>query len=214
MQELNSVGKNCGVYLRAQVFLSMKLGRPMSPEQIAKLDEMRSVLAPSDNFGEVTSPIVVIFAVMFEALFYNLARLGSGFLEPAPLFAQLGILEGWGAARKGHELTRGGSAIVLCIVLVLRVFFFWFEIRLGAVFGGATAPSKLVPRPQADEEAVVGGADGEFGSKTRKVSAVVLYRRMVSSRSEFAWHLQHMAIILVAFQPGVFAVFAARCLNE
>lgn len=104
--------------------------------------------------------------------------------ERAPYFADSGVMSGW-----VDERFRGEALITLVIVLFIRIVFCWIEMKVRA--------------HQHDDD---GGAAA--GARHRRSSMAVLYHRVV--RSEGApVHMQNMAGVLFALQPGFFVVYAA-----
>ena len=89
MQEFNSVLKNTGKFAELYVAVRALLRRPVGEETLKLMEEKRATIAPCDDIGEITSPVVIIIAIELESAFDWLP------LERAPYFSNNGIMGGW-----------------------------------------------------------------------------------------------------------------------
>ena len=123
IQEANSVMKNTGKCHELYVVVRAWLRRPVSEEKLKEMNERREVIAPCDNLGEILSPLVILAALILEAMFDWLP------IERAPYLAARdeGILGAW-----RHRRFRGEAPIMMTVVLVVRPIFCRIEVTVRA----------------------------------------------------------------------------------
>ena len=180
LQEANSVMKNTGKYHELYVVVRASLHRPVSEEDIKKMNERRKVIAPCDNLGEILSPIVILTALVLEGMFDILPIVRAPYLASS----DEGILGGW-----KHRRFRGEGPIMMIVVLAVRVAFCWVEVTVRAR-----------QRRRAETGAVA--------ARGRRSSMVVLYHRVVRSR-DAPIQMQRAAGGLLALQSLLFVCYAA-----
>ena len=141
-QEANSLANNTGKYAQLYVAVRALLRRPVGEEALKLMRERRSTLAPSDNIGEIVSPVVIMVVIGLESAFDWLS------FEQAPYFSDSGVLGGW-----RHPQFRGEAPIMLLIVFMIRVTFCWIEIRCAT----ASGPTRLTQAPLQQMRQVLKG---------------------------------------------------------
>ena len=185
--------KNTGKYDQVYVAVRERLRRPVDEETLKLAEERRSSIAPCDNIGEITSPIVVMIAIGLESVFDSLA------FERAPYFLYSGILGGW-----RNQQFRGEAPLMMTVVLVIRIAFCWVEVKVRAQHDNGTTTPRTAPEAERRES-----GDGRSAAKTRHSSMAVLYHRVVHSGDDNLAHMQYLAAALFALQPIIFVMYVA-----
>ena len=200
-QECNSVAKNTGKFDDLYVAVCARLGRPVNDEKLILMEERRAILAPCENIGEITAPVIILVAIGLEGLFDALP------IERAPYLADAneGVLGAWRMQRY-----QGEAPIMMTGVLAVRLIFCWIELTLRAhVRGGSN---------NKDTDNNTGGSDGNADvsgdqsaprhAKRRKSSMSILYTRIVRSQ-EATVEMQYMAGGSFVLQAVQFVLYAA-----
>ena len=210
-QEFNSVLKNTGKYDELYAVVRSRVGRPLDESARKRIEEKRATIAPCDNVGEITSPVVLIVAIGLEALYSSF-----GF-ERAPYLADSGILEAWRMDEDGQGRPRGETTRMLTVVLVVRLIFCWLEVKVRHyqkrhAHRDGTAAANGAYQGDGERGTEDGGNEDPNRSqrrpKTRRPSMKVLYDRIVDSR-EAPTHMKFLAISLFCLQPIILVGQAA-----
>lgn len=200
LQELNSVLRNIGKYDDWFVWTCEQINRPIDAKTCHQYRERRAVFAPSENLGEIVSPVLIIITLGLESVYDALP-----ILERAPNVAESGILDAWRASRAGGQRqSRGETVLMLFIVLLIRCFFCELELKIRARERRRRENSRDQSRDKKED-----GSDTEPIVK-REATLVILFRRIARPPDRDARDLEYLACSLVSLQSILFVAVAAR----
>ena len=203
MQEVNSVAKkyrqiNSDIYVAVRAWL----GRAVDGETLKLMDEKRSTIAPCDNLGKITSPVVLMATIGLESAIDSLPS------EQAPYFATNGILGGW-----RNKKNRGEAPAMLVIIFCIRIEFCWVEIEVRARQRIISTARTATQNGADDGNNRSRETESSAGYKSRRSSMAVLYDRVVRSDDAHV-HMQYLAGALFLLQPILFVLDAVALVRE
>ena len=207
VQESNSVAKNTGLYNEVQAVVRGWVGRPIEESVRKAMEERRAIIAPCDNIGEILSPVVLMVTIGLEILFDVIPG-----TQRAPYLSRSGILGAW---RRVGEETWGGMLRLLTIVLAVRIFFCWIEIKVRQY----QSRNRHLDDHHAPSEGVAqhGGGDSSAhpntSSRSRRSSMQVLFNRIVHS-TEAPMRIRYLAVSLFCLQAVLLVCNAANIGRE